>query len=118
MLFALDTEDGRLRAFASEDEAAPHCKVVDVEDGFWLFFAEDGSPLEARFVKGPGDPTAAPLAYVLQRAMSGRWLQERLDQVAAVEGCGLATVEELVETLKINRGKRAARGCCAFQGGG
>jgi hypothetical protein len=38
--------------------------------------------------------------------MSGRWLQERLDQVTRVEGCGLTTLEELVETLKINRGKR------------
>jgi hypothetical protein len=40
--------------------------------------------------------------------MSGRWLQERLDQVETVEGCGLASVEGLVELLKINRGKRAA----------
>jgi hypothetical protein len=110
MVFALDKDDGRLRAFPTEDEAAAQCKAVDVEDGFWLFFAEDGSPLEARFVKEPGDPTAAPLGYVLQRAMSGRWLQERLDQVTAVEGCGLATDAELVETLKINRSKRASRG--------
>ena len=110
MVFALDMDDGRLWAFPSADEAAAHCKTVDVEDGYWLFFAEDGSPLEARFVKVPGDPTAAPLAYVLQRGMSGRWLQERLDQVTAVEGCGLATVAELVETLKINRGKRVSRG--------
>jgi hypothetical protein len=110
MVFALDTDDGRLWAFASEDEAAAHCKAVDVEDGFWLFFAEDGSPLEARFVRQPADPMAVLLAYVLQRALSGRWLQERLDQVVSVEGCGLVTVEELVETLKINRGKRAMRG--------
>lgn len=112
MVFALDTDDGGLRAFPSAAEAAAHCKAVDVEDGFWLFFAEDGSPLETRFerVKQPADPKAVSLSYVLQRAMSGRWLQERLAQVITVEGCGLTTIAELVETLKINRGKRAARG--------
>ena len=119
MVFALDTDDGGLRAFAFTAEAAAHCKGVDVEDGFWLFFAEDGSPLEARFerVTQPADPEAVPLAYVLQRAMSGRWLQERLAQVTWVEGCGLTTIGELVETLKINRGKRVAPGAPTKQRG-
>lgn len=107
MLFALDTDDGRLLGLASTAEAAAHCKAVDVEDGFWLFFAEDGSPLEARFER-VADSKSISGAYVLQRAMSGRWLQERLDQVTRVEGCGPTTIEELVETLKINRGKRIA----------
>jgi hypothetical protein len=52
--------------------------------------------------------------YVLQRALSGRWLQERLDQVRSIEGCGLATVAELVEILKVNRSRRVA----ADKGGG
>jgi len=38
--------------------------------------------------------------------MSGLWLQERLAQVVTVKGCGMNTVAELVETLKINRSKR------------
>ena len=38
--------------------------------------------------------------------MSGLWLQERLDQVVTVKGCGITTVAELVESLKISRGKR------------
>jgi hypothetical protein len=38
--------------------------------------------------------------------MSGRWLQERLDDVTAVRGCGLATVEAVADTLKVNRMKR------------
>lgn len=106
MVFALDKDDGGLVALASEDEATTHCKAVDVEDGFWLFFADDGSPLEARFLR-PSEPGSATL-FSLHRAMSGRWLQERLDEVATVRGCGLNTVAELVETLKINRGKRIA----------
>jgi hypothetical protein len=111
MVFALDKDDGRLLAFPSAAEAAAHCKAIDVEDGFWRFFAEDGSPLEARFerLSEPGNASAVSAAYTLQRAMSGLWLQERLAQVAAVSGCGLTTVAELVETLKINRGKRVTR---------
>ena len=104
MVFALDMDDGTLLAFASAAEAAAHCKAVDVEDGYWRFYSEDGSPLDARFEPGDG---ALPRAYTLERAMSGLWLQERLPKVASVSGCGLATVEELVETLKINRGRRA-----------
>jgi len=112
MLFALDTDDGALLACSTTAEAAAHCKGIDVKDGFWLFFAEDGSPLEARFERQnqTGDSALIPIAYILQRAMSGLWLQERLAQVTRVEGCGLGSVAELVETLKANRAKRAARG--------
>jgi len=112
MVFTLDTDDGGLLAFPTTGEAAAHCKGIDVKDGFWLFFAEDGSPLEARFERldQTGDSALISGVYILQRAMSGLWLQERLAQVMRVEGCGLSTVAELVETLKTNRSKRAARG--------
>jgi hypothetical protein len=79
---------------------------VDVLDGFWRFFAEDGSPLEARWSEPVGPGGTPGSAYTLERAMSGLWLQERLEKVVAVTGCGLTTVAELVELLKINRGKR------------
>jgi len=110
MVFALDRDTGGLLAFASSVDTAAQCKRIDVMDGFWLFFDEDGSPLEARFerVNQSGDSVGLPGAYTLQRPMSGLWLQERLAQVVTVNGCGMATVADLVETLKINRGKRAA----------
>ena len=104
MMFALAKEAGRLTAFASTDEAEAHCEGSDVEKGLWLFFSGDGSPLEARF-RRPANGT-----YALQRAVSGLWLQERLAQVRSVEGCGLTALAEVVELMKINRGKRAARG--------
>jgi hypothetical protein len=103
-MFALSPSDGRLLAFASTDEAEAYCEGADVEKGTWLFFSEDGSPLEARF-RRPANGT-----YVLQRAVSGLWLQERLEQVRSVEGCGLKTLPAVVELLKVNRGKRAAKG--------
>jgi hypothetical protein len=105
MLFALDKDDGTLMAFESVAQAAAHCKAVDVQDGYWRFFADDGSPLDARLA--PLAPDAAvPRTFTLERAMSGLWLQERLGQVATVSGCGLETVEDVAEALKVNRAKR------------
>ena len=110
MVFALDRDNGGLVALSSLVEADAHCKRIDVKDGFWLFFDEDGSPLEARFepMNQSEDSADPPGAYALQRPMSGLWLQERLVQVVTVKGCGLASVADLVETLKVNRGKRVA----------
>jgi len=108
MVFALDKDSGELLALPSPLDAPAHCKPIDVKDGYWLFFAEDGSPLEAWF----DDPAAAevspeaPGEFALERAMSGLWLQERLDRVTAVKGCGLTTLEAVAETLKANRAKR------------
>jgi hypothetical protein len=98
-VFALDKDDGALYAFPSVHEAVAYCKGVDVADGFWRFFADDGSPLEARW-----DGFAEP-----QGPLSGRWLQELLNQIRTVSGCGLATAADLDETLRINRGKRVER---------
>lgn len=110
MVFALDRDNGALLAFSSPAEIGAQCKRIDVKDGFWLFFDEDGSPLEARFelANQSEDFPGFPGAYTLQRAMSGLWLQERIAQIVTVKGCGLTTVAELVETLKINRAKRVA----------
>ena len=100
MVYALDKDNGSLLAFPSAAEAAAHCKGVDVQDGYWLFFSQDGTPLEARFERGnqAANPAAVVGAYILQRAMSGRWLQERLAEVRTVKGCGITTITELVET--------------------
>lgn len=110
MVFALDKDDGALLVFPTAAAAAAQCKAIDVKDGFWLFFADDGSPLEARFerVIDTAGPALSPGPFILQRAMQGLWLQERLAQVRRVEGCGLSTAAGLVETLKANRSKRAA----------
>jgi hypothetical protein len=109
MVFALDKESGELLVLSSPLEAEVRCKPIDVMDGFWFFFAEDGSPLEARF-ENPKVPDDAihPGRFSLERPMSGLWLQERLDQVRTVNGGGLTTKDEVVETLRANRAKRAA----------
>jgi len=111
VVFALG-DDGVLTAFPSAQDAEAHCEAIDVGDGVWLFFADDGSPLEARFERPNRVWGLLKVAgtYKLQRALSGRWLQERLDQVKGVQGGGLTTIEDLVETLKVNRSKRVAPG--------
>ena len=112
MVFALAGKGGELLAFASAVEASSRCRGTDVRNNAWRFFADDGSPLEARFERPgrQGSGGTASDVYTLQRAMSGLWLQERLAQVRKVEGCGLATVAQLVELLKVNRSKRIAPG--------
>jgi len=106
MMFALATNHGGLMTFPGMREAEAHCNGIDVEDGVWLFFADDGSPLEARFER-PNRRGAFTVSgtYKLQRALSGRWLQERLDQVKSVQGGAVTTVDELVELLKVNRSR-------------
>lgn len=109
MVFALAMGDGELVAFPNAAQAQACCKGIDVEDGAWLFFAEDGSPLEARFERpNRRGPFTVSGLYRLQRALSGRWLQERLVDIKTVDGCGLTTIGALAEALKLNRGKRAA----------
>ena len=112
MIFALATNDGGLLALPSAADATSRCESVDVKAGRWLFFSDDGSPLDAKFERPTpkGQAVVGSGLYTLQRAMSGRWLQERLPEVKSVEGCDLTTLPEVIELLKVNRGKRAARG--------
>ncbi|MGH8617170.1 MAG: hypothetical protein ACREUW_05725 [Burkholderiales bacterium] len=112
MIFTLATDDGSLLAFSSAPDAIAYCEGIDVKHGIWLFFSDDGSPLDARFERPTpkGQPVIGGGVYVLQRAMSGLWLQERLSQVKSVEGCGLSRLSEVIELLKVNRAKRALRG--------
>jgi hypothetical protein len=107
MLFAFDKDNGALLALPSPLEALMHCKAVDVKDGYWLFFDDDGSPLEPRFDPAEDDELG-PGPYTLERAMGGLWLQERIKRVTSVRGCGIGTLADLDETLRINRGKRAS----------
>ena len=108
MMFALDKDSGELLVLSSPLDAPRHCKPIDVKDGYWLFFADDGSPLEAWFddPAGPDDSAQAPGDFALERGISGLWLQERLDQVSAVKGCGFTAVVGVAEILRLNRSKR------------
>jgi hypothetical protein len=49
MIFAIETEERTLYAFESEAQAIAACEGLDVEAAVWLFWADDGSPLEPMF---------------------------------------------------------------------
>ncbi len=49
MIYAFATDDRSLNIFASEAEAVSYCEGIDVSQGNWLFFGNDGGSLEAHF---------------------------------------------------------------------
>lgn len=107
----LATRDGVLTAYPSAEAAESRFDGLEVEDRAWLFFAADGSPLEARFTR-PNRRGAFTVAGVfkLQPALSGKWLQERLEDVKTLAGCDVETVEALADLLQDNRRKRPPPG--------
>src|SRR6266498_1398186 len=53
MIFAFATDDRTLFVFPNEAKACSYAEGIDVEDGVWLFFAEDGTPLVPAFATAP-----------------------------------------------------------------
>lgn len=51
MIFVAETEELSLYAFDSAEEAIAHCEGLDVEAGTWVFWDDEGNPLEAHFTK-------------------------------------------------------------------
>jgi hypothetical protein len=102
--FALSTLDGRLTAFPSIDTAEVRCAGAEVEKGMWLFFSEDGSPLEVRFRRPANGNLRSPARHLGPVAPG----TSRPGEVG--ERLCLTSLPELIELLKVNRGKRAARG--------
>ena len=49
MIFVLATDDWGLEVFPTKEEAIAACEGIDVEEGNYLFWDNDGSSLEARF---------------------------------------------------------------------
>lgn len=49
MIFAVETEERSLMVFPSEAAAVAYCEGLDAEAAVWLFWASDGSALEAEF---------------------------------------------------------------------
>lgn len=50
MIFAFETEERALTVFQTEADAVAYCEGFDVGAATWLFWAADGSPLEADFI--------------------------------------------------------------------
>ena len=49
MIFAFATDEQTLCVFPDETFAISYCEGIDVEDGLWLFWNDEGTPLFAKF---------------------------------------------------------------------
>lgn len=106
MVFALATDDHGLLVFATEAAAIAYCEGIDVEDGGWLFFANDGSPLEPNFSKPSQRGTFVVISgeYTLRPAKPSAYppLRDRLHEVTSVQGIpGVSSVRDVERLLTI-----------------
>ena len=104
MIFAFATDDRSLMVFVSEAEAIAYCEGIDVEEGGWLFFANDGSPLEPHFSRPShrGTFSVESGEYTLRPAKPGNdlSLRERLSEIASVEGMpGISNIADVERLL-------------------
>ena len=105
MVFGLSTDDRTLHVFQDAQTAVSFAEGVDVEDGGWLFFSDDGTRLDAVFTKPNrrGWFWVVSGRYELRPAPGKSHLLDHLNQVVGVEGPeGLASVEA-VRTHLTNR---------------
>ncbi len=49
MIFAAETEECSLHVFPDAFTAAAYCEGLDVESTVWVFWDDDGSPLQPQF---------------------------------------------------------------------
>lgn len=50
LIFALAKDEGTLMVFDNEESAVAYCEGIDVEEGGWQFWDEDGVSLTAEFL--------------------------------------------------------------------
>jgi hypothetical protein len=90
MIFVVETEERTLRVFTTEAEAIASCEALDVEAGIWLFWQDDGAPLEPVFTvpNKRGLFAVKNGVYRLQPAneLHHAHLSEAVDEVLNFEG--------------------------------
>lgn len=104
MIFALATDEKTLFVFIDESAAISYCEGFDVSQGGWLFFSDDGSPLEPVFSVPASQPgfVITHGRYSLRPGISDS-LASLLPTVAAVEGIPpLNTISEIERFLTLH----------------
>jgi hypothetical protein len=90
MIFAAETEERSLHVFPDAETAASYCEGLAVEATLWLFWDDDGAPLEPKFTipNRRGLFTGKNGLYHLVPMISGQhaFLQEALEQIRQVIG--------------------------------
>lgn len=102
MIFAAASDENTLFVFASTTEAIAYCEGVDVEDGGWLFWDEDGNALRAEFLTPThrGRLTVGGGTYHLVRAPDLPVLAASLPLIRHIDGNPrFATLAEVADYL-------------------
>jgi hypothetical protein len=90
MIFAAETEERSLHVFPDAETAACYCEGLAVEATLWVFWDDDGSPMEPQFTipNKRGLFTGKNGIYHLVPRISGQqtFLQEALAQIRNVIG--------------------------------
>jgi hypothetical protein len=102
MIFAVETEERTLRAFVNEADAIAACEGLDVEAAIWLFWSDDGTPLEAVFTvpNKRGLFTVKNGVFFLRPSTSQHHahLREAVDEVLNFEGPAPFTSASAIKT--------------------
>ena len=87
MIFALATDEQTLTIFRTSEKAIAYCEGIDVEEGIWLFWSEDGLPLHPDFLtpNQRGRFSVVNGVYRLLPAQSGGTLAEALDGIHSID---------------------------------
>jgi hypothetical protein len=90
MIFAAETEERSLHVFPDAETAASYCEGLAVEATIWVFWDDNGAPLEPKFTipNKRGLFTAKNGLYHLVPVASGQhgFLHEALEQIRQVVG--------------------------------
>jgi hypothetical protein len=90
MIFAAETEERALHVFPDAETAASYCEGLAVEATLWVFWDDDGSPLEPQFTipnqRGLFTGTNGTYHLVKRTAGQQTFLQETLEQIRHVVG--------------------------------
>jgi len=113
MIFAAETEERSLHVFPDAFTAAAYCEGLDVESTVWVFWDDDGSPLEPQFTipNKRGLFTTDNGIYHLVPATGAQWpaLMESLSQIRQVISDGsFKSVRAVQEYLAQRMGGQTA----------
>ena len=106
MIFAFATDDRTLMVFPDESKAIAYCEGIDVEEGNWLFFNDDGNQLDVEFttpnIHGSFSVVSGVYSLRPSAKVPTKSLLEVLEDVGNVEGePPLNTVAEIKKLLTL-----------------
>ena len=101
--FAFSTDDRGLEVFPSREDAIAYCEGVDVENGLWVFWDQNGEGLSVEFTS-PNQKSCYSVvsgAYVFKPFPAAISLLEFSSSIGYVEGRGIFnTLDDVINYLQ------------------